>query len=43
MQEKKEEKKAKLETAKNMLEEGIDIEVIVKVTGLTKQEILNKT
>ena len=34
------EKKAKLEDAKKMLEEGINIETIIKVTGLTKEEIL---
>ena len=35
------EKKAKLETAKKMMEENIGIETIIKVTGLTKEEILN--
>ena len=34
------EKKAKLETAKKMMEENIGIETIIKVTGLTKEEIL---
>lgn len=32
-------KKAKIEIAKNMLKEKIDIEIIQKVTGLTKDEI----
>ena len=35
------EKKAKLETAKKMLQEGINIETIIKITGLKKEEILN--
>ncbi len=35
-------KEAKLETAKKMLEENIDIETIIRVTGLTKEEILKK-
>ena len=35
------EKKAKLETAKKMLEEKIPIEVIVKVTGISKEEIMS--
>ena len=34
-------KKAKLETAKKMLEEGIKIETVIKITGLTKEEIMN--
>ena len=34
------ERKEKLETAKKMLEEGIDLEVIQRVTGLTKEEIM---
>ena len=29
----------KLEIAKNMLEEKVDIQIIAKVTGLTKEEI----
>ena len=40
MQKKNEIKQAKLEDAKKMLEEGINIETIIKVTGLTKEEIL---
>ena len=32
-------KEGKVEVTKKMLEEGIDIEVISKVTGLTKEEI----
>ena len=36
------EKKAKLETAKKMLEEKIPIEVIVKVTGISKEEIMSQ-
>ena len=35
------EKKSKLETAKKMLEEGIKIETIIKITGLTKEEIMD--
>ena len=38
--EKEGKRKAKLETAKNMLEEKIPLEIIIKVTGLTKEEIL---
>ena len=34
-------KEAKLEDAKKMLQEGINIETIIKVTGLKKEEILN--
>ena len=34
-------KKAKLETAKKMLEEKIPLEVIIRITGLTKEEIMN--
>ena len=34
-------KKAKIETAKKMLEEGIKIETVIKITGLTKEEIMN--
>ncbi len=33
------EKKAKIEVAKNLLKEGIDISVIINVTGLTEEEI----
>ena len=32
---------AKLETAKNMLDEGFSIEQIVKITGLPEEAILN--
>ncbi len=39
--EKNSEKKVKLETAKKMLEEGIKIETVIKITGLTKEEIMN--
>ncbi len=35
------EKKAKLEIAKKMLEENIPMQVIIKVTGLDKKEIIN--
>ena len=35
------EKKAKLEDAKKMLEEKIPLEVIIRVTGLTEEEIMN--
>ena len=33
------EKNKQIEIAKKMLEEGIDISVILRVTGLTKEEI----
>jgi predicted transposase/invertase (TIGR01784 family) len=33
------EKKAKLETTKRMLEDGLSIESIVKYTGLTEDEV----
>lgn len=33
-------KKGKLETAKKMLEKGMDIDTIVEVTGLSKEEIM---
>lgn len=33
------EKKSKLEIAKNMIKENIDIDIIEKVTGLTREEI----
>ena len=36
------ERKAKLEDAKKMLEEGVELEIIERVTGLSKEEILNK-
>ena len=36
------EKKAKLEDAKKMIEEGINIKTIIKITGLTKEEIIKK-
>ncbi len=35
------EKKAKLETAKKMLEKGMNIDTIVEVTGLSKEEIVS--
>lgn len=35
------EKKAKLETAKKMLEKGMDIDTIIEVTGLSKEEIVS--
>ena len=35
------EKKAKLETAKKMLEKGMNIDTIVEVTGLSKDEIVS--
>ena len=35
------EKKAKVETAKKMMEKGINIETIIEVTGLTKEDILS--
>lgn len=34
------EKKTKLETAKKMLEKGIDINTIMEVTELSKDEII---
>ncbi len=34
------EKKAKLETAKKMLEKKIDMKTIIEITGLTEEEIL---
>ena len=34
------EKKAKLETAKKMIEEGISLETVMKITELTKEEIM---
>jgi len=37
--EKKGEKKAKIETAKNMLKKGFEIDVIVEITGLKRKEI----
>ena len=33
------EKKAKLEDAKKMLDEGLDIDLISRVTGITKEDI----
>ena len=36
------EKKAKLETAKKLLKQGIEIGIIIEATGLTKEEITNK-
>ncbi len=35
-------KKGKLETALFMLQEGLDLSLIQKVTGLTRKEILNE-
>lgn len=35
------EKKAKLETAKKMLEKGMDIDIIIEVTGLSEEEIVS--
>ena len=32
---------AKLDTAKNMLDEGISVDLIVRVTGLSEEDILN--
>lgn len=37
--ERKGKKKAKLEDAKRMLEKGISIEIIIEITGLTKEEV----
>lgn len=37
--EKKAKKKKQQEIAKNMLKENIDISIIIKCTGLTKEEI----
>lgn len=34
------EKKAKMETAKKMLEKGIEIDTIIEITGLNKEEIM---
>ena len=34
------ERKAKTETAKKMLEEKLEIELITKITGLSKEEIM---
>ena len=34
-------KEANLNTAKNMIDEGFPIEEIIKLTGLTKEDILN--
>ena len=39
--EKSGEKKAKLETAKKMIKKGINIETIIEITGLTKEEIMS--
>lgn len=36
------EKRAKLETAKKMFEEDITLETIIKITGLTKEEVLKE-
>jgi len=33
------EKKAKIETAKNLLKNGISLEIIMKSTGLSEEEI----
>ena len=35
-------KEGKIETAKKLLEEGISLEVIMKATGLTKDEIMEE-
>ncbi len=35
-------KEVKIEIAKKMLQEGIDIETIIKITGLSKEEITNQ-
>ena len=35
-------KEGKIETAKKLLEEGISLEVIMKVTGLTKDEVMEE-
>ncbi len=35
------ERKGKLETAKKMLAEGIELERVLKITGLEKEEILS--
>ena len=32
---------AKLDTAKNMLDEGMSVDLIVRVTGLSEEDILN--
>ena len=32
---------AKLDDAKNMLDEGISVDLIVRVTGLSEEDILN--
>ncbi len=34
------EKKAKLETAKKLLKQGVDINIIIEATGLSKEEIM---
>ena len=34
-------KKAKLEMAKNLLDEGFPIDMIIKVSGLSEKDILN--
>ncbi len=34
------ERKAKLETAKNMLKKGIDVKTIIEITGLSESEII---
>ena len=33
--------KGKLDTAKNMLDEGMSVDLIVRVTGLSEEDILN--
>ena len=35
------ERKSKQETAKKMLEKGIDINTVIEITGLEKEEILS--
>jgi len=39
---KKEKRLGKIKLAKKMKEEGIPIETIIKITELTKEEILNQ-
>ena len=34
-------KEEKLEIAKSMLKDGMDLEIVMKYTGLTKEEVLN--
>lgn len=39
--EKKGKREGKLDVARNLLEEGFSIEQVVKLTGLSKEDILN--